>query len=156
MKGKVVGSIREAVALAGLKDGTIDVIATDHAPHSAEEKSRGLEKSAFGIVGSETAFAVCYTELVRGGVIGLEKLLELMSVRPAAILGRSARLAEGETADLAVFELDTEYTIDSSTFLSKGRSTPFEGWPVRGRCLLTFKDGRLVYDGRNPGGCAEG
>ena len=135
---------REAI-FEGLRDGTIDVIATDHAPHSAEEKSRGLEKSAFGIVGSETAFAVCYTELVRGGVIGLEKLLELMSVRPAAILGRSARLAEGETADLAVFELETPFTVDPDTFLSKGRSTPFAGMRLYGRTELTLCGGEIVY-----------
>ena len=109
-----------------------------------------------GIVGLETAFPVLYTRLVLPGIISLGKLFMLMSDNPRRIFGFGGRLAPGNPADLAVFELDTEYTIDSSTFLSKGRSTPFEGWPVRGRCLLTFKDGRLVYDGRNPGGCAEG
>lgn len=140
----------------GIQDGTVEVIATDHAPHTAEEKSRGYRHSLMGIVGLETAFPVLYTRLVLPGIISLGKLFTLMSDNPRRIFGFGGRLAPGNPADLAVFELDTEYTIDSSTFLSKGRSTPFEGWPVRGRCLLTFKDGRVVYDGRNPGGCAEG
>ena len=135
---------REAI-FAGLKDGTIDVIATDHAPHSEEEKGRGLEKSAFGIVGSETAFAVSYTELVRHGIISLEKLIELMSVKPAAIIGRKALLAEGEPADIAVFDLETEFTVDPAQFLSQGKSTPFEGMKFFGCTELTLCGGNIVY-----------
>ena len=135
---------REAI-FAGLQDGTIDVIATDHAPHSAEEKGRGLEKSAFGIVGSETAFAVSYTELVRSGIVSLEKLVELMSVKPAVIIGRKALLAEGEAADIAVFDLEAEFTVDPAEFLSKGKSTPFEGMKFFGRTELTLCGGNIVY-----------
>ena len=135
---------REAI-FEGLRDGTIDVIATDHAPHSAEEKARGLEKSAFGIVGSETAFAVSYTELVRSEVISLEKLIELMSVKPAAIIGRKAELALGAPADIAVFDLNAEFTVDPQTFVSKGKSTPFEGMKFYGRTELTLCGGNIVY-----------
>lgn len=129
----------------GLKDGTIDCIATDHAPHSEEEKSRGLEKSAFGIVGSETAFASCYTELVRGGVIGLPELAALMTEKPAAIIGRKAKIAEGEKADIAVFDLEQEFTVDPAQFVSKGKSTPFEGMKLYGRTELTLCGGNIVY-----------
>lgn len=135
---------REAI-FEGLRDGTIDVIATDHAPHSAEEKARGLERSAFGIVGSETAFAVSYTELVRHEIVSLEKLIELMSVRPAAIIGRKALLAEGEPADLAVFDLNEEFTVDPEFFVSKGKSTPFAGMKFYGRTELTLCGGNIVY-----------
>lgn len=129
----------------GLKDGTIDCIATDHAPHSAEEKSRGLEKSAFGIVGSETAFAVCYTELVRGQVLTLPELCALMTEKPAAIIGRKAVIAEGERADIAVFDLEQEFTVDPDQFVSKGKSTPFEGMKLYGRTELTLCGGNIVY-----------
>lgn len=135
---------REAI-FEGLRDGTIDVIATDHAPHSAEEKARGLEKSAFGIVGSETAFAVSYTELVRSEIISLEKLIELMSVKPAAIIGRKAELALGAPADIAVFDLNAEFTVDPQTFVSKGKSTPFEGMKFYGRTEITLCGGNIVY-----------
>ena len=120
---------REAL-LEGLCDGTIDMIATDHAPHSAEEKSRGLEKSAFGIVGLETAFPLLYTHLVRQGVISLEKLIDLMAVRPRERFGLPFL---GVTA----WDLDRETVIDPAKFASKGRATPFEGWRVRGENMLT-------------------
>ena len=126
--------------IEGLKDGTIDMIATDHAPHSAEEKSRGLEGSAFGIVGLETAFPLLYTHLVRKGVISLERLFELMSSAPRRRFG-----LPGTGDDHAVFEVATPYTIDSSRFVSMGRSTPFDGWTVYGRCLETVHNGKTIY-----------
>ena len=134
--------------IRGIQDGTVEVIATDHAPHTAEEKSRGYQHSLMGIVGLETAFPVLYTRLVETGIIPLGKLFSLMCDNPRRIFGFGGCMAVGEAADLAVFELASSYTIDSSTFFSMGRSTPFEGWTVRGRCVMTFKDGRLVYDGR--------
>ena len=126
--------------IEGLKDGTIDMIATDHAPHSAEEKSRGLEGSAMGIVGLETAFPVLYTGLVLKGIISLEKLTELMSTAPR----RRFRLPEAGD-DITVFEVGTPYRIDSSKFLSKGHSTPFEGMEVYGRCIRTVHNGKTIY-----------
>ncbi len=125
--------------IEGLKDGTIDMIATDHAPHSAEEKARGLEKSAMGVVGLETAFAVMYTKLVKTGVITMDKLIELMSVNPKKRFG----IDTGE--DFTVFELKTPYTVDPEDFLSMGRATPFAGWEVYGRCLMTVHNGKVVY-----------
>ena len=129
---------REAL-VAGLIDGTIDMIATDHAPHSAEEKGRGLAGSAFGIVGLETAFPVLYTKLVREGVISLEKLVDLMSGAPRRRFG----LPVGN--DFTVFDLDGIHAVDPDKFLSKGRATPFAGWELYGKCLLTVHDGRVVY-----------
>ena len=136
---------REAL-IEGLKDGTIDAIATDHAPHTAEEKSRGLAGSAMGIVGLETSFPVLYTALVRTGKITLERLVEAMSTSPRHIFRIGGALEPGMPADIAVLDLDNEYTIDSKTFLSKGRSTPFDGWKVRGEVLMTLKDGKAVYN----------
>lgn len=131
--------------IRGIQDGTVEVIATDHAPHTAEQKSRGYWKSAMGIVGLETAFAVLYSELVLKGVISIEQLFGLMSANPRRIFRLGGKLAQGEKADIAVFDTDTEYVIDSSEFASMGKSTPFEGWRVRGRCVLTLKDGKVVY-----------
>jgi len=137
----------KAALIAGVLDGTVDVIATDHAPHSAEEKSRGLAGSAMGIVGLETAFPVLYTKLVKPGVISLEKLIKMMSVRPREIFGSSGgKIAEGETADLTLLDLDTEYTINPDDFLSLGRATPFAGWRVQGRSVLTICEGEVVYE----------
>ena len=135
---------REAI-WAGLQDGTIDCIATDHAPHSEEEKGRGLEKSAFGTVGSETAFAVCYTHLVRSGALTLEALAERMSVKPAAIIGRRAAIAVGEAADIAVFDLQEKFTVDPDQFVSKGKSSPFTGMELWGVTELTVCAGNIVY-----------
>ena len=132
--------------LEGVQDGTIDVIATDHAPHTAEEKSRGLAGSAMGVVGLETSFAVIYTKLVRTGIITPEKMIDLMSEAPRRIFSLGGGLAEGEAADIAVFDTDREFAVDPATFLSKGRSTPFEGWRLRGDCVLTMSDGRIVYE----------
>ena len=135
---------REAIR-AGLQDGTIDCIATDHAPHSAEEKGRGLEGSAFGTVGSETAFAVCYTHLVKTGLVTLEQLARLMSSAPAAIIGRKAEIAVGEAADIAVFTLDEKFTVDPDKFVSKGKSSPFTGKELWGVTELTVCAGNIVY-----------
>lgn len=137
-------SDRDAL-LAGIIDGTVEVIATDHAPHTAEQKSRGYDRSAMGIVGLETAFPVLYTKLVMTGIISLEKLFTLMCDNPRGIFRFGGALAEGEKADIAVFDVDSEYIIDSSTFASMGHSTPFDGWKVRGHCILTIKDGKVVY-----------
>ena len=128
-----------------LRDGTIDMIATDHAPHSAEEKSRGLEKSAFGITGLETAFPVLWTGLVEPGIIGRERLAELMSTAPARRFGIESGIELGKPASLAVFDVNTTYTIDPAAFASKGRATPFGGRQVRGRCVLNICRGREVW-----------
>ena len=129
---------REAL-VAGIIDGTIDMIATDHAPHSAEEKSRGLEKSAFGVVGIETAFPICYTYLVKKGLISLEKLIELLVTNPRKRFG----LELG--CDFSIWDLDADYTVDPEEFVSKGHATPFSGWKVSGRCMATVCDGKLVW-----------
>lgn len=133
-------SERDRLALLeGIKDGTIDMIATDHAPHSAEEKSRGLQKSLMGVVGLETAFPVLYTCLVKEGIISLERLVELMSVNPRKRFGIK------ETEDICVFALDCEYTVDPDEFLTMGRSTPFAGMRVCGKNLITVCGGKTVW-----------
>ena len=129
---------REAL-IEGVLDGTVECIATDHAPHSAEEKSRGLEKSAMGIVGLETAFPVLYTGLVQKGILPLETLLGLLTDRPRARF----RLPLG--CDFSVWDLNESYEIDPESFQSKGRDTPFAGDRVQGRCLATFHQGKQVY-----------
>ena len=129
---------REAL-IHGILDGTIDMIATDHAPHSAEEKSRGLEKSAFGIVGIETAFPILYTCLVKPGILSLNKLLDLLCVNPRRRFG----LPLG--TDYSIWDLNAAYPIAPEDFLSKGRATPFAGWQVNGKCIATICDGKLVY-----------
>ena len=128
--------------IEGICDGTIDMIATDHAPHSAEEKGRGLEKSAMGIVGIETAFALLYTHLVKKDVISLEKLIELMSINPAKRFGFDNSIENG---NFTVFDLDSEYKINPDEFLSKGRATPFEGYKVYGECLMTVCGGKVAW-----------
>ena len=129
----------------GLKDGTIDVVATDHAPHTVEEKSRGLAGSAMGVVGLETSFAVIYTKLVREGVISLEKAIEVLSEAPRKIFNIGGGLSEGQAADIAVFDLEAEFDVNPEEFHSKGRSTPFEGWHLWGECCLTMVDGKVVW-----------
>ncbi len=129
----------------GIKDGTIDMIATDHAPHSDQEKGRGLEKSLMGIVGLETAFPVMYTDLVLNGVITLEKLISLMSIVPADRFGLKSGLIEGNCADFCVYDLNEEYEIDPEKFLSMGKSTPFAGKVVKGKCCMTVCSGNIVY-----------
>lgn len=139
------GEADRLALIEALRDGTIDMIATDHAPHSAEEKSRGLEKSAYGITGLETAFPVLWTELVEPGIIGRERLAELMSTAPARRFGIESGIELGKPASLAVFDVSTTYTIDPAAFASKGRATPFEGRQVRGRCVLNICRGREVW-----------
>ncbi len=131
-------SDREAL-LEGVLDGTVDCIATDHAPHSAAEKSRGLEKSAFGIVGLETAFPVLYTGLVQTGVLSLEKLLKLLIDNPRS------RFSLPAGCDFSVWDLQEAYAVEPLSFRSMGRATPFEGKTVQGRCLATFYHGKQVY-----------
>ena len=131
--------------IAGLLDGTVDMIATDHAPHTAEQKSRGLEGSAMGIVGLETAFPLLYTGLVLPGILSLERLWDLMSGRPRRIFDLGGVLEPGAPADIAVFDLAHAYRIDSAAFASMGKSTPFDGWTVRGGCVLTIYKGKTVY-----------
>ena len=131
-------SDREAM-LEGILDGTIDMIATDHAPHSDEEKSRGLEKSAMGVVGIETAFPLLYTNLVKTGVISLEELVKLMCENPRE------RFNITSDKGFTVFKVDEKYEINPEDFLSKGKATPFEGAEVYGKCLLTVYDGKIVY-----------
>ena len=128
---------REAL-IEGLRDGTIDMIATDHAPHSAEEKSRGLEKSVFGIVGIETAFPLLYTYLVQKGIISLEKLIELLTVNPRKRFGIPQ---DGFT----VWDLNAVSTVDPAEFLSMGKATSFAGWQVQGRCMATVCGGKIAY-----------
>ena len=129
----------QAALLEALTDGTVDMIATDHAPHSAEEKSRGFEKSLNGIVGLETAFPTLYSSLIGEEVLTLEALVGLMSEKPRERFG----IPTG--GDFSIWDLDSDYTIDSARFRSKGRSTPFEGWPVMGRCLMTVHNGNVIY-----------
>ena len=133
-------SERDRLALIeGIKDGTIDMIATDHAPHSQDEKSRGLQKSLMGVVGLETAFPVLYTYLVKEGIITLERLVELMSINPRERFGIK------ETEDICVFALDSEYTVDPNKFMTMGRSTPFAGMRVFGKNLITVCGGKTVW-----------
>ena len=125
--------------IAGVLDGTIDMIATDHAPHSAEEKARGLEKSAFGIVGIETAFQIMYTHFVRTGIMSLEKLIDLLAYNPRKRFG----IPLGE--DYTVWELEAEETVEPEKFISMGRATPFAGHKLRGKCVCTICGGNIVY-----------
>ena len=135
--------------IAGLHDGTIDAIATDHAPHSPEEKSKGLEHSAMGISGLETAFPVLYTYLVMSGKVSLQRILEALTSSPRKAFGLPPVLEEGAAADIAIIDTRTEFTIDSSRFLSLGHSTPFEGKRVHGKVLMTLKDGVAVWKDNN-------
>lgn len=130
----------------GIQDGTIDVVATDHAPHTAEEKSRGLERSAMGVVGLETSFAVVYTKLVKTGIISLEKAVELLAEAPRRIFGLGGEIACGEAADVAVFDLEKRWIVEPEKFFSKGKATPFEGWELQGECVMTMVDGKIVYE----------
>ena len=130
---------REAL-LEGLADGTVDMIATDHAPHSAEEKSRGLEKSAFGIVGLETAFPLLYTGLVKRGILDLTQLVDLLTRRPRIRFGLPG------PAGFSIWNLNAAETVDPDAFLSKGRATPFAGRPVSARCLLTVYNGNVIFN----------
>jgi len=133
--------------IEGITDGTIDMIATDHAPHSAEEKSKGLEKSLMGVVGIETAFPILYTHLVKKGAITLEKLIELMAINPRKRFGLEIK------DDFCVFDLENKYEINPEEFLSKGRATPFKDQLVSGKCKLTVVNNKISYiDAKYSGG----
>ena len=131
--------------IEGLLDGTIDMLVTDHAPHNREEKARGLEKSAMGVVGLETSFAASYTALVQTGILPLEKLVDLMHGAPMRRFGCGTELAEGQPADLTAFDLTKTYTVDPETFLTMGRATPFAGRALTGVCKLTMIGGEPVW-----------
>lgn len=133
--------------IEGICDGTVDMIATDHAPHSSEEKARGFKGSLSGIVGLECAFPMLYTELVEKNIITLSRLLELMAINPARRFGIGNRngIETGAAADLTVFELESEYEIRPEEFKTMGRSTPFSGRMVKGRCVMTFCGGKQVW-----------
>ena len=131
--------------IEGIKDGTIDMIATDHAPHSAEEKGRGLEKSMMGVVGIETAFPLMYTHFVETGVITLEKLIELMSINPRKRFGIGGGTDEGQSADFTVIDLNAEYEINPDEFYSMGKATPFEGFKVKGKIVHTYVGGEKIF-----------
>ena len=135
---------REAL-IKGIKDGTVDMIATDHAPHSEDEKGRGLAKSAMGIVGLETAFPVLYTKLVKTGVLTLSELVSLMSEKPAKRFSLESGIEVGKKAQLTVFDLNREYEINPDEFLTMGRATPFKGEKVFGKCLFTLCGDRIAY-----------
>lgn len=139
---KDVEALRE-----GLKNGIMDVISTDHAPHAEEEKNLPMEKAAFGIVGLETSASLTYTELVEKGVLTPMQMAEKMSYNPAQILGLQDKgsVSEGKAADIVIFDPSAEYRIDKNTFLSKGKNTPFDGYPVKGEVCCTIVDGRIVY-----------
>lgn len=140
------GKADQAALFEGLLDGTIDCIATDHAPHGFDEKNRSFLKAPFGIVGSEYAFQLIYTHFVKTGKATLEQVIDWMAVKPAAIFGlNTGRLTVGGAADLAVFAIDHEYTIDDQAFKSQGVNTPFVGWQAYGDTMMTFVDGKLVW-----------
>ena len=131
--------------LEGLRDGTVDMIATDHAPHTAEEKSRGLQGSLMGVVGLETAFPLLYTHLVKKGELTLQRLMELLCDNPRRRFGLTDTMEEGKCANFTVFDLNETYDIDPEEFLTMGRSTPFAGWTVQGRCMMTVVDGEIAW-----------
>ena len=132
---------------AGLASDIMDVISTDHAPHSEEEKNQPMEKAPFGIVGLETSAALTYTELVKTGIISMMQMAEKMSYNPAQILGLTEKgsVSEGKIADLVIFDAEKEYRIDTASFASKGKNTPFQGYPVSGEVACTIVDGKVVY-----------
>ena len=145
MNPPIRGKDDQAALIEAIKDGTVDMIATDHAPHSAEEKSKGLT-SLNGIVGIETSFPVMYTTFVKTEEITLDRLIELMSKNPAKRFGIESEIKEGAKANFTVFNLDDEYEINPDDFLSKGKSMPFGGMKVYGKCLLTVSKGRIAYE----------
>ena len=133
---------------AGLKEDIMDVIATDHAPHSEEEKNKSMKEAMFGIVGLETMASLTYTELVDTGVLTPMQMAEKTSYYPAKILGLQDKgaVSEGKIADLVIFDPNREYIIDKNTFFSKGKNTPFDGWKVKGDVRYTLVDGTIVYE----------
>ncbi|WP_124057332.1 dihydroorotase [Vaginisenegalia massiliensis] len=135
--------------IEGLLDGTLDMIATDHAPHAADEKAQGFLKAPFGIVGSETAFQLIYTHFVKQHIFTLEQVIQWMATKPASLFNLPVgQIKEGYPADLAVFDLDQSYTINKADFLSKSNNTPFDQWPVYGPTLYTLVDGQIVWQAK--------
>lgn len=145
MNPPIRGEEDRKALVGGLLDGTVDMIVTDHAPHTAEEKSRGLEGSLMGVVGLETAFPILYTKLVKSGQVPLELLINKMTEAPAARFGLNSGIRKGAAADLTAFDLAERYEIDPQEFLSKGRSTPFKGETVFGKCRLTMVGGIIAW-----------
>ena len=138
--------IDRAAMVEGLKDGSIDVIATDHAPHHADEKALEYDRAPFGIVGLETAVSLCLDRLVHAGVIGLPRLVELLSTNPARVLKLAGgTLVEGGPADITILAPDVHVTVDASTFRSKSKNTPFDGWTLKGAVAATIVGGRVVF-----------
>lgn len=136
--------------IEGLSDGTMEAISTDHAPHHADEKAKGIAKAPFGIVGSETALALAMTELVGKGKLTPYQLVERMSWGPAKRLGiDKGSLKEGKMADITIIDPKAQYRIDASKFVSKGKNTPFDGYPVTGRVMTTIAAGKVVYQYNN-------
>ena len=136
--------------ISGLADGTIDAIATDHAPHHVDDKCVEYDKADFGIVGLETAVPLCLDRLVRPGIVSLSRLIELLSPNPAHILGiPKGSLVVGADADLTILDLDRSFTVRPETFRSKGRNTPFAGWNLLGRPVATLVGGRVVWEAEN-------
>ena len=138
-----------AALIEGIKDGTIDMIATDHAPHSIEEKSRGFKDSAMGIVGLETAFAPLKTHLVKKGIITMERLVELMSINPRKVFRIEGGMKEGDRADIVILDTDKQWKVDSNNFYSMGKITMFDGQDMVGDVAMTIHRGRIVYDNKN-------
>lgn len=151
MNPPIKGEEDRDALIAGIKDGTIDMIATDHAPHSREEKNRGFAGSAFGIVGLETAFPVLYTKLVKTGIISMEKLIELLYINPRKRFGLEVisvdEILKSKKPTFTIWDMGSEYCIEPENFMSKGRSTPFERWKVTGKCMATVVKGKLIYKG---------
>jgi dihydroorotase len=147
MKPPLRASEDVAALLEGLEDGTIDVIASDHAPHTTDEKRLEFQAAPFGVVGLETTLSVCLDRLVAGGRISLSRLVALLSTNPARVFGLpGGTLRPGSPADVTVIDLEREVRIDPARFRSKGRSTPFEGWTLRGAAVLTVVGGRKVFE----------
>ena len=150
MEDLIIRSAEDRAALVeGIKDGTIDMIATDHAPHSVEEKSRGLKDSAMGIVGLETAFAALNTHLVKKGVISLERLIELMSINPRKVFRIEGGLNVGDRADVVIFDTERQWRVDSAKFYSMGKISMFDGREMVGDVAITIHRGNVVYENNN-------
>jgi dihydroorotase len=149
MNPPLATEIDRSAVEAGIVDGTIDCIATDHAPHTDEEKGTGIDSAPFGIVGFETAFALLHTELVLEGKLSLPALIRRLTDQPARVFGLDGgRLARGGPADVAVFDPEEEWTVDPRAFRSRSRNTPWGGKRVRGRAVMTIVDGEIVFDER--------
>lgn len=149
MNPPIKGEEDRLAVIEAVADGTIDMIATDHAPHSAEEKRGGISGAAFGIVGLETCFPVMNKYMVEPGVISMEKLMELMYINPRKRFGLDApdmdRLLEADAPSFSIWDLESEYSVNPDEFMTMGRSTPYDGMTVKGRCIMTVVDGRIVY-----------